>query len=153
MRKALTAMAMLAGALVLLAAAASARSTSREHVTIDQKGGSFVLTPAGGGALKADRGAFAACCWTQRFVYIAGQRVEVDNPKLTLTGANGTLTLRNRIQWVDVPGGLSVFSGTWKASGGTGAYAGVTGHGRIVGVQKSTGGSDRAHFFGYLATG
>lgn len=152
MRKALTAVAVLAGALVLLTAAASALSTSTQRVGIDQKGNSFVLTPTSPGPIKADKGAFGACCWTSRYVELAGQQLEVDNPKLTLTGTNGTLKLRNRIEWVDVPGGLSIFTGTWKVVGGAGAYAGASGHGRVVGVQTRSG-NGKAHFFGYLTTG
>jgi hypothetical protein len=59
-----------------------------------------------------------ACCWTTRYVTVAGQRLQVDNPRLTLTGRNGTLNLRNRIQWVDVPGVLPSSPGPGGSSAG-----------------------------------
>ena len=35
--------------------------------------------------------------------------------------------VRNRIEWVDLPDGWAVFTGTWKVIRGTGAYAGLSG--------------------------
>jgi hypothetical protein len=150
MRRALTALVVLVAAAAVLAAVASARTAStKQHVNITETGNSFVLRAASSGAIKDDKGAMAACCWTRRFIDVVGQSIEVDNPRLTLTGAKGTLTFRNRIEWVNLPGGLGVFSGTWKVIGGTGGYAGVTGQGRVVGVQPASQ-NDKAHFFGYL---
>lgn len=153
MRRAMTALVVLVAATTTLASVASARpAAANQRVSIDQKGGSFVLTAASSGAIKDDKGALTACCWTSRHVTVAGQRLEVDNPRLTLTGANGTLNFRNRIEWVDVPGGLGILNGTWKVVGGTGAYAGMSGHGRVEGVQTK-GGYGRVHFFGFLTSG
>jgi len=152
MRKALTTAAVLAAVAATLTTVAAARTGSAtQHVEITEKGDSYVLTPSAGG-VEGDKGAMTACCWTRRFVVVAGRRVEVDDPQLTLTGANGTLKFRNRIEWVDVPGNLGIFTGTWKVVGGTGAYKGLSGHGRVVGVQTA-GGYDRAHFFGFLTSG
>ena len=55
----------------------------------------------------------------------------------TLTGKRGTLTIRDRNEWVDVsnentrfgyPPGVAI--GTWKVVRGTGQYARITGGGR-----------------------
>jgi hypothetical protein len=154
MRKALTtaaALAILAVLAAMLTTAAAARPASaKQHVSIDEKGNSNVLTVSSG-AIPGGKFTMTACCWTRRHVVVAGQRLEVDNPHLTFTGANGTLVFRNRIEWVDVPGGLGIFSGTWRVVGGTGAYRSISGHGRVVGVQTA-GGYDRAHFFGFLTS-
>jgi hypothetical protein len=152
MRKAFTTAAVLAVAAAMLATVAAARPASaKQHVTIEEKGNSNVLTVSSG-TIQGDKGAMSACCWTRRHVVVAGQRLEVDDPHLTFAGANGTLDLRNRIEWVDVPGGLGIFSGTWRVVGGSGTYKGISGHGRVVGVQTA-GGYDRAHFFGFITSG
>jgi hypothetical protein len=150
MRKTLTTAAVLVAIAAALATVAAARPASKaERVSIMHKGGSFVLTPRSSGAIQADKGTLSACCWTARHVVVAGERLEVDDPSLTLTGAHGTLKLHNRIEWVNVPGGLGIFTGTWKVVGGTGGYAGLSGGGRIAGVQTA-GGYARAQFFGLL---
>src|SRR5205085_9160159 len=40
---------------------------------------------------------------------------------MTLTGKLGTLVARNRVGFIEVPDGLSVFTGSWKVIRGTGA--------------------------------
>ena len=152
MRKTLIAVAVLLGLAAAFATFAAARqASSTQRVTITHDGDSFVLTPTSSGAIKPDRGNLTFCCWTTRHVVLAGERLEVDDPHLTLTGAHGTLKLHNQIQWVDVPGGLGIFTGTWKVVGGSGAYAGLSGHGRVAGVQTA-GGLNRARFFGFLTS-
>ena len=42
--------------------------------------------------------------------------------------------VRNRIEWIDIPDGWAVFTGTWKVIRGTGDYAGLVGGGRGAGV-------------------
>ena len=150
MRKMLAITVVLAAAAATLATVAGARPAStKQRVSVEQKGTSFVLMPSSSGAIQSDKGAFAACCWATRYVVDAGERLHINTPHLTLTGANGTLKLHNRIEWIDVPGGLGVFTGTWKVVGGTGVYAGLSGGGRLAGVQTARGYS-RAHLFGYL---
>ncbi|HTP30290.1 MAG TPA: hypothetical protein VMK12_32120 [Anaeromyxobacteraceae bacterium] len=151
MRKTSVGLAVLVALAATLGVVAAARPASgTQRVSITHNGDSFVLTPTSSGAIRTDRGTVTFCCWTSRHVVRAGKTLVVDDPRMTLVGAHGTLRLRNRIAWVDVPGGWSVFTGTWKVVGGTGAYAGLTGHGQAAGV-KTTGGSDRAQFFGFLA--
>ena len=67
-----------------------------------------------------------------------GQTVTIYNGAVTtLTGKRGTLTIRDRNEWVDVsnektplrlPTGVGI--GTWKVVRGTGQYAGIVGKGR-----------------------
>jgi hypothetical protein len=149
MRKTLIAAAALAVAAMLVTVAAARPVSATQRVIITHTGNSFVLTPMSSGAIQGDSGTFASCCWTTRHVVRAGLQLDVNNPLLTLTGKNGTLKLRNRIVWVDVPGGWSIFTGTWKVIGGTGAYAGLSGHGSVAAAQ-SPGGFDRVQFFGFL---
>jgi hypothetical protein len=132
-----------------ITAAASARSGSAaQRVSIQQKGKSFILrSPTS--TIRADRGAFAACCWGSRYVVRAGRRLEVTNPRLTFTGVNGTLNLQTRIEWVGISDGWGVFAGTWKVLRGSEAYAGLSGEGRVSGVMTASG-YVRAHFFGFL---
>jgi hypothetical protein len=152
MAKKLTAAAILClTAAGVLAAVATARPTStKQRVSITNTKGSFVLAPRSSGPIQGDSGTLAACCWTRRYVTRSGQRLELDNPQLTLTGKNGTLKLRNHIVWVDLPDGWSVFTGTWKFIGGTGAYAGLSGHGSVT-AAVSPDGYDRTKFFGFLS--
>lgn len=153
MRKTMTAAAVLAIAAAILATVAAARPASTtQRVSIAQKGQSFVLTPTSSGAIGRDHGSFDACCWSRRQVLVAGQRLELDNPLLTFTGKSGTLRFRNRIRWVDIPDRWSIFTGTWKVVGGTGAYKGLSGTGQVAGVETPNG-YDRVQFFGFLTSG
>ncbi|MFO7572626.1 MAG: hypothetical protein R6W48_08525 [Gaiellaceae bacterium] len=47
--------------------------------------------------------------------------------------------LRNRQEWLSVPGGYALLTGTWTVSRGTGAYARLTGGGRIAGITFPAG--------------
>ncbi len=156
MRKTLTAAAVLVATLATLAAiavASPASATQRVHIeAIEAKGSnteSFVLTPMTTGAVQSDKGTIAYCCWTTRHVVLAGETLEVNDPNATINGANGTLKLRNRIVWVDLPHGWSLFTGTWKVVGGTGAYAGLTGQGQVAGAFQPSG-SHTVTYFGFL---
>ena len=68
-----------------------------------------------------------------------GQSIDINDPLLTLTGKRGTLVARNRVEWIDVPDGYAVFTGTWKVVRGTGDYAGLSGGGRGAGVGLPNG--------------
>lgn len=141
MRTKLTAIAALAAAAATLAAVAAAGPVaSRERIAfqVHSCNGdpcSFVLTPLTAGSVRADSGTVAWCCWTRRFVTRGGQKVEVDSPVLgTFTGKQGTIKVSQQIEWVDIPDGYSISTGTWKVVGGTGAYAGLTGGGLHAGI-------------------
>lgn len=150
MRRMLTAAAVLVATAAALATVANAeRFAAKQHVAIQLKSGSFVLSPMTSGAVKRDTGRAAACCWTRRFVTRDGLTNEIDNPQVTLRGKRGTLVLRNQIEFFDIPGGDAVFTGSWKVVRGTGAYAGISGGGQGGGVQLA-GGEAKAQFEGFL---
>ena len=58
--------------------------------------------------------------------------------------------VRNRIEFVDLPDGWAVFTGTWKVIRGTGAYAGLSGGGRGAGVMLPNG-NMKSQFEGFLS--
>ena len=151
MRSKLRAVAVLAAATATLTSVAAAGPVAaKQRVAIKvENGASFVLTPLTSGAVKRDAGPASACCWTRRNLVRNGQAVEINNPKLTLTGKQGTLVLRNEIGWVDLPDGWAVFTGTWKVISGTGAYAGLAGGGRGAGATTPNG-RIRSQFEGFL---
>jgi hypothetical protein len=148
----LTAIALIVTTAAVLAAVATAGPTAqKQRVEIIQATGtSFVLAPLTPGAIKRDTGAFAACCWSRRFLTRAGESVEIDDPQITLAGKRGTIVARNRIEFVDIPDGDAVFTGTWRVIRATGVYAGMTGGGRVGGVQHANG-SAKAVFQGFLS--
>jgi len=149
---ALAALAVLAVTLTAVASAGSAKAKQRVAIQIDSTSGEgFALNPLTSGALKPDTGTVTFCCWTQRFIKRHGESIEINNPRMTLTGKQGTLVARNRIGWIDVPDGLSVFTGTWKVIRGTGAYAGLVGGGRGAGVDLGDS-TDHAQFEGFLSS-
>jgi hypothetical protein len=67
-----------------------------------------------------------------------GQQISIYRDTYTLKGKRGSLSIRERAEWVEVsnekaPGTdytPGVGMGTWRVVGGTGAYAKVTGGGR-----------------------
>lgn len=133
----------LASAVTLTAAAAAGPGVAKQRVTLNAKilpGGTFVLTPVQSGALKPDSGTFSGNWQGQpeRRVMRDGQTVSIyDGGLWTITGKRGTLTIRERNEWVDVgsdvngdafPDGVGV--GTWTVVRGTGQYAKLAGGGR-----------------------
>jgi hypothetical protein len=157
MRKTLiAAVALVAIGASFAAAAAGGTHSTAQRVRIEVSGSSsvtFVLTPTSKGKIRRDTGPLAFCCWRSWNVTRAGAKLEVTNPQLTLTGKHGTLTIRERIEWVGLPDDWSVQTGTWKVVGGTGSrtgtYAGLSGHGRITSVWTH-GGYLRVRLFGFL---
>jgi hypothetical protein len=133
----------LAAAVTLTAVAAAGHNAAKQRVAINMKifpQGTFVLTPLQAGPLKRDSGTIDSN-WTNipsNTVMRDGQEVTIyDGAVTTLTGKRGTLTIRDRNEWVDVsnentrygyPPGIGI--GTWKVVRGTGQYAGVVGKGR-----------------------
>ncbi len=151
MSKNLTAVAALAALAVTLTAVAAAGSVAtKQRIAIENKGSSFVLTPLTPGAIKADRGSASFCCWTERHIVRDGQAIDINDPRWTLTGKLGTIVGRNQIGFVDLPDGWAVFTGTWKVIRGTGAYAGLSGGGRVAGVQPANG-TTRDRFEGFIS--
>ena len=153
MRTKLTVTAALAVLAVSLAAvAAAAPVAAKQRVAIQENGnGSFVLAPLTPGAIKRDTGTASFCCWTERHITRDGQGIDINDPRWTFTGKLGTIEGRNHIGFVDLPDGWAVFTGTWKVIRGTGAYAGLSGGGRVAGVQP-TNGNTKAQFEGFLSS-
>ena len=143
MNSRVVALVALAAAVMLTSVAAAGPEAAKQRVAINMKiypQGTFVLTPLQAGRLKRDSGTIDGT-WTStpgRKVVREGQTVTIyDGAVATLTGKRGTLTIRDRNEWVDVsnentrygyPPGIGV--GTWKVVRGTGQYAGVVGKGR-----------------------
>ena len=151
MRTKLTAVAALGVATAALASVAAAGpAATKQQVAIQMNGGAhFVLSPLKSGAIKRDTGTAAFCCWSSRHITRDGQEIDINDPQMTLTARNGTLVARNRIEWVDLPDGWAVFTGTWKVIRGTGAYAGLSGGGRVAGVELVQG-TVKSQFEGFL---
>jgi hypothetical protein len=126
-----------AAAVTVAAVAAAGPVAAPQQIAILEHNDSFVLTPLTAGAIKRDAGTRVSCCWTRRFIKQDGVSIEVNDPQLTFTGAHGTLVFHNRIEWGGLPDGWSVFTGSWKFVRGTGAYAGLSGRGRVAGVSTS----------------
>jgi len=141
MSRMLTTVALVVTAAVTLAAvAAGGPLAAKQRVAIQGKGvNGFVLTPLTAGALKADTGTGTFCCFTSQVITRDGQRIEITDPRLTLAGRRGTLVTSNRVEWLDVPGGYQLFTGTWKVIRGTGDYARLAGGGRVAGIQLPNG--------------
>ena len=144
------------GAAFAAVAAGGTHSVAQQRVRIEVSGTgpfAFVLTPRSKGKIQRDTGQLDFCCWSSWNVTRAGASLEVTNPLLTLTGAQGTLKIRQRIEWVDLPDGYSMWTGTWKVVGGTGAYAALSGHGFDAGVWEPENKPDRdirIRLFGFL---
>lgn len=158
MRKTLTAaVALVTMAAAFVAVAAGGTRSAAQHgprVRIEVKGTDpFTFTMMSQGGIQTDLGSATFCCWRSWDVIRAGTKVEVTNPKLTFHGDHGTLTIRERIEWVPLPDGWSVFTGTWKVVGGTRGYAGFSGHGRLAGAAAPETAPERdlrIRIFGFL---
>ena len=127
----------LAAAVTLASVAAAGPDAAKQRVVINMKihpQGTFVLTPLQAGPLEGDSGKISSN-WTSipgRKVMRDGQDVTIYNGAVTtLTGKRGTLTIRDRNEWVAVELGEDMVAiGTWRVVRGTGQYAGIFGKGR-----------------------
>ena len=131
----------LAAAVTLTSVAAAGPDAAKQRVAINMKNpdnGTFVLTPLQAGTLKRDSGTVSLVYNDPTIVMREGQRINIYRNTYTLKGKRGSLSIRERTEFVSVsnekvPGfdftpGVGI--GTWKVVGGTGAYAKVTGGGR-----------------------
>ena len=103
-----TVLVALAAAVMLTSVAAAGSDAAKQRVAIDMKiypQKKFVLTPMQAGPLKRDSGTISST-WTSilgRDVMRDGQKVTIyEGAVTTLTGKRGTLTIRDRNEWVDV---------------------------------------------------
>ena len=128
-------------AVTLTSVAAAGPDAAKQRVAISMKGlanGTFVLTPMQDGKLKRDSGTVTVVWTDEPTVIREGQTVYIHRSTYTLKGKRGSLSIRERNEWVDVsnenaPGfnfrpGVAI--GTWKVVGGTGRYARIAGGGR-----------------------
>jgi hypothetical protein len=145
----LIALACVVAAGAVTAFADAGHGVTKQRVAIEHKGSTFVLTPLTTGAVKPDKGSITFCCWTEHNTIRDGEAIDINDPQMTLTGKLGTLVARNRIGYVDIYNGWSIFTGTWTVVSGTGQYAGLTGGGRGAGIAPPTG-DTKASFEGFL---
>jgi hypothetical protein len=128
------ALVVLVGAVTVASVAAAGPGKTKQRVAIESRiipQSTFVLTPLQGGAVKRDSGTVGGN-WRSipgRMVMRAGQEVTVFNVLWTFTGKQGTLTIRERSEWVAAGYDDGVALGTWKVVRGTGQYAELTGSG------------------------
>jgi len=131
----------LAAAVTLTSVAAAGPEAAKQRVAINIKNpddGTFVLTPLQAGTFNRDSGTVSLAYNDPTIVIREGQRINIYRNTYTLRGKRGSLSIRERAEFVSVsnekvPGfdfTPGVGTGTWKVVGGTGAYAEVTGSGR-----------------------
>jgi hypothetical protein len=143
MKARVVALVALAAAVTLTSVAAAGLDAAKQRVAIDLKlwpQKTFVFTPLQAGSLKPDSGTISHTFLsiTPRDVMRDGQKVTIyDGGVATLTGRLGTLTTRERTEWVHLERdgngngqNDAIAIGTWKVVRGTGQYAGVVGKGR-----------------------
>jgi hypothetical protein len=143
MKARLVTLVALVAAVTLTSVAAAGPDAAKQRVEISMKprevgNGTFVLRPLQPGALKRDSGTVSTVYNGGPTVMRQGQSVYINLNTFTLKGKRGTMSIRERNEFVNVsnekvPGfdftpGVGI--GTWKVVGGTGAYAKITGGGR-----------------------
>ena len=161
MKARLVTLVALAAAVTLTAVAAAGPTAAKQRVAIDMKlwpQKTFVLTPLQAGPLKRDTGTISHTLLSisGHDVMRDGQKVTIYNGgRITLTGKRGTLTIRDRNEWVDLErdgngdgqnDGIAI--GTWKVVRGTSQYAGIVGKGR--GAHVGLGSPWYARYEGFL---
>jgi hypothetical protein len=131
---------LLAAALALATTAAAGPTATKQRIAINASviGQEFILVPLQPGTLKRDSGTTTGN-WRSapgRDIVRNGQTVGIYTNTWTLGGKRGTLTIRERTEWVSAGADGNgdreedyVAIGTWNLVRGTGAYAGLTGGG------------------------
>lgn len=144
----------LVAAIILTSVAAAGPDAAKQRVVINMKiypQKTFVLLPLDAGPLDADKGTISSN-WTSipgRDVMRDGQKVTIYNGAVTtFTGRRGTLTIRDRSEWVDVGNNDQIGISSWKVVRGTGQYAGIVGKGR--GGHAGLGSPWYARYEGFL---
>ena len=92
----------------------------------------FVLTPLSAGPLQPDSGTVGSVVANQRTVTRDGQTAQIVTWVSTGKGKRGSFVVRARIEHIDAGNGFHIGPGTWRFVRGTGAYAGMTGGGRVA---------------------
>jgi hypothetical protein len=150
----------LAAMVTLGSAAAGSPAAPKQHVALEltfYPGQTFLVLPRSG-VLKPDSGRIAQIPESEgRKVVRDGQELTIYSPTWVLKGKKGTLTIRERNEWVflgsDANGdGIedAVAVGTWKVVRGSGQYAGLTGGGRSA--HAGLGHAWNARYDGFVTT-
>jgi hypothetical protein len=134
-------------AAVILASAASAGNHAVKHgVSITANGtanatsfAKFVLEPLEPGAIKPDSGTESSVIANRSYVTRDGQYADVLTWLTTCKGKRGSFVLRVRIEHIDAGNDFHIGTGTWTFVRGTGAYAGITGGGRVANAYLNRG--------------
>jgi hypothetical protein len=126
MRIRVAALVAIAAAVTLVSIAAAGLEAMTQRVAIELSiipERTFVLDVQHTGPLKGDTGSITTVDKvlqeTPRVVMRDGQRVSIYSGVWTLAGKRGTVTIRERNEWVGVGGGHGVAVGTWKFVRGT----------------------------------
>lgn len=127
------------GIVLLTQVATAGPSVTKQRVAITAKGtshtsstGRFVLEPLGAGAFKHDSGTESSVMARRRSVTRDGQSAAIITWVTTCKGKRGSFVFRARIEHVDAGNHFNIGTGTWEVVRGTGAYAGITGGGRVA---------------------
>ena len=122
--------AALVTAVTLTSVAAAGPESAKQRVAISMKNpgdGTFVLTPLKAGTLKRDAGTVSGVFKESGTVMREGQSVFISRNTYTFKGKRGTMSIRERNEFVNVSNekvkgfdftpGIGI--GTWKVVGGT----------------------------------
>jgi len=127
--------------LTSVAAAGLDSATQRAAIVMTNlPDGKFALTPLQLGAVKTDSGTTSVSLSGPKVAMRDGQQIEIWTNTWTLAGKRGSLTIRERVEWIDA-GGPFIGTGTWKLVRGTGAYARIAAAGRSAsaGLNRANG--------------
>ena len=128
----------LAAAVTVASVATASPEAAKQRVQIttsgpaNSSGQKFVLTPLSAGPLESDSGTSTSVVANQRTVTRDGQAAQIVTWVTTQKGKRGSFVVRARIEHIDAGNGFHIGPGTWKFVRGTGAYAGLTGGGRVA---------------------
>ena len=145
-------------AAVTVASVATARpEAAKQRVQIttsgpaNNSGQKFVLTPLSAGLLESDSGPSTSVVANQRTVTRDGQAAQIVTWVTTQKGKRGSFVVRARIEHIDAGNGFHIGPGTWKFVRGTGAYAGLTGGGRVANAWSDNSQTLSERWDGFLA--
>ena len=128
----------LAAAVTVASVATASPEAAKQRVQIttsgpaNNSGQKFVLAPLSAGPLESDSGTSTSVVANQRTVTRDGQAAQIVTWVTTQKGKHGSFVVRARIEHIDAGNGFHIGPGTWKFVRGTGAYAGLTGGGRVA---------------------
>jgi hypothetical protein len=113
--------------------------------------GRFVFYALTQGSLELDSGRYTYAAVERPSILRNGQGIAVYVATAVLSGKRGTFTLHWRGEFVGAGDGNTVGKGSWSLLRGTGAYAGVTGGGRLACVVFTPRGYTSMQFEGLLS--